>query len=135
MSPFDTFVVVDWSGGNDTGPTPRKDDIWAGVSRGGISDPPVYLRNRSEAEAWIAALIEAELVQGRRLFVGFDFPFAYPSGFAEALTGSDDPFALWEWFEARVEDAPDRNNRFDLVAEINLGLGDGSWHIGPVRIK
>ena len=126
MSPFDTFVVVDWSGGNDTGPTPRKDAIWAGVSRGGISDPPVYLRNRSEAEAWIAALIEAELAQDRRLFIGFDFPFAYPSGFAEALTGSDDPFALWEWFEARVEDAPDRNNRFDLVAEINLGLGDGS---------
>ncbi|HBU55668.1 MAG TPA: molybdopterin guanine dinucleotide synthesis, partial [Sulfitobacter sp.] len=29
MSHFNTFVVVDWSGGNDTGPTPRKDAIWA----------------------------------------------------------------------------------------------------------
>lgn len=125
MSPFDTFVVVDWSGGNDTGPTPRKDAIWAGVSRGHLGP----------------ACLSAQPVRGRGLDRRVDrsragagstsvhrlrFPFAYPSGFAEALTGSEDPFALWEWFEARVEDAPDCNNRFDLVAEINLGLGDGS---------
>ena len=125
MSAFDTIVMVDWSGGNDTGPTPRKDAIWAGVSRGGVSDAPVYLRNRSEAELWIATLIDAELAQGHRVMVGFDFPFGYPADFAGALTGSSDPFAVWDWFEARVEDAPKANNRFDLAGEINLGLGGG----------
>ena len=122
---FDTFAMVDWSGGNDTGPTPRKDAIWACVVRGGETGEPVYLRNRHVAEEWLSALIDAELAAGRRLCLGFDFPFGYPAGFAEALTGVADPLAVWEWFEARVEDSPKGNNRFDLAGEINLGLGEG----------
>lgn len=128
MTAFDTFVAVDWSGGNDTGAKPRKDAIWAGVVRSGIPQDPVYLRNRIEAEAWIANLIQAELAARRRVLIGFDFPFGYPTGFAEALTGEVDPFGVWDWFEARIRDTPKANNRFDLAGEINLGLGDG---IGP----
>jgi molybdopterin molybdotransferase len=123
---FDTFVVIDWSGGNDTGPSPRKDAIWAGVTRNGQSQDPVYLRNRTVAEAWIVDLIRAELEAERRVMIGFDFPFGYPAGFAEALTGYTDPLVLWDWFEARIEDSPKTNNRFDLAAEMNLGLGDGA---------
>ena len=119
MSLFDSFAMVDWSGGNDTGPRPRKDAIWMAVVRGGVAEAPVYLRNRKEAEAAIAALIEAELRAGRRLCIGFDFPFGYPAGFAEALTGKVDPFAVWEWIEARLQDAPKANSRFDLAGEIN----------------
>lgn len=122
---FDTFAMVDWSGGNDTGPQPRKDAIWACVARHGMAEPPVYLRNRVEAEAWLAGLIEVETAAGRRLCLGFDFPFGYPKGYAEALTGEADPLAIWDWYAARIEDAPDGNNRFDLAAEVNLGLGDG----------
>jgi molybdopterin molybdotransferase len=55
--------------------------------------------------------------------VGFDFPFGYPAGFAEALTGQADPFALWQWFEKRIEDGPKANNRFDLAGEINTRFG------------
>ncbi len=128
MTAFDTFVAVDWSGGNDTGAKPRKDAIWAGVVRSGTPQDPVYLRNRIEAEAWIANLIQAELAARRRVLIGFDFPFGYPTGFAEALTGQVDPFGVWDWFEARIRDTPKANNRFDLAGEINLGLGDG---IGP----
>ncbi|MEM5520352.1 gephyrin-like molybdotransferase Glp [Sulfitobacter sp. AS59] len=126
MTGFDTFVVIDWSGGNDTGANPRKDAIWAGVTRNGQSQDPVYLRNRSVAEAWIVDLIRAELEAERRVMIGFDFPFGYPAGFAEALTGYTDPLVLWDWFEARIEDSPKTNNRFDLAAEMNLGLGDGA---------
>lgn len=126
MTEFDTFVVIDWSGGNDTGASPRKDAIWAGVTRNGQSQDPVYLRNRTVAEAWIVDLIRAELEAERRVMIGFDFPFGYPAGFAEALTGYTDPLVLWDWFEARVEDSPETNNRFDLAAEMNLGLGDGA---------
>ncbi|MEX0366611.1 MAG: gephyrin-like molybdotransferase Glp [Ruegeria sp.] len=115
--------MVDWSGGNDTGPTPRKDAIWACVVRDGLPAEPVYLRNRALAEDWLADLIEAEISSGRRLFLGFDFPFGYPRGFARALTGSDDPLALWDWFEARIEDTPKANNRFDLAGEINRRFG------------
>jgi molybdopterin molybdotransferase len=118
-TPFDSFLMVDWSGGNDTGSTPRKDAIWACLATNGQARTPVYLRNRQLAEVWITDRIAAELVAGRRLCVGFDFPFATPSGFARALTGQDDPLALWDWLAARVQDAPPANNRFDLAGEIN----------------
>jgi molybdopterin molybdotransferase len=116
----DTVVVVDWSGGNDTGPRPRKDAIWAAVARrGGAGDPPVYLRNRAVAMDWLAGLLAAEAAAGRRVLAGFDFPFGYPAGFAQALTGRADPLAVWGWMANHLEDAPRANNRFDLAGRIN----------------
>lgn len=122
MTGFDTFAMVDWSGGNDTGPRPRPDAIWAAVVREGAEAPAVYLRNRAEAERWLSDVIRDELAAGRRLCLGFDFPFGYPAGFAKAITGGDDPLALWDWLEARIQDAPDANNRFDLAGQINAGF-------------
>lgn len=136
MTPFDTIVMVDWSSGNDTGPRPRKDAIWAGVNRNGMADEPVYLRNRVDAEAWLTALFTAERAAGRRVLAGFDFPFGYPAGFGKALTGSSDPLVLWDWFEREVEDTPQANNRFDLAGRINLDLGNGKgpfWFNGLRR--
>ncbi|MEX0348801.1 MAG: gephyrin-like molybdotransferase Glp [Paracoccaceae bacterium] len=115
--------MVDWSGGNDTGSKPRKDAIWACVARAGSCEAPIYLRNRGLAEEWLGDLIEAELTAGRRLMLGFDFPFGYPAGFAQEITGTDDPLVLWDWFEEQIEDAPDRNNRFDLAGQINRRFG------------
>ncbi|WP_300060089.1 gephyrin-like molybdotransferase Glp [uncultured Roseobacter sp.] len=115
--------MVDWSGGNDTGPAPRTDAIWVCVARDGRAEEPVYLRNRRVAEDWLAALFEAEREAGRRVLAGFDFPFGYPSGFAEAITGQPNPFALWSWLQERIEDSPKTNNRFDLAGEINRRFG------------
>ncbi|MEM7088648.1 MAG: gephyrin-like molybdotransferase Glp [Pseudomonadota bacterium] len=123
MSLFETFAMVDWSGGNDTGPRPRKDAIWACVVRNGQAQDPVYLRNRVVAEDWLDNLISTELAAGRRLCLGFDFPFGYPRGFARALTASDDPLMLWAWFEQRIKDSPHNNNRFDVAGEINCTFG------------
>lgn len=123
MSLFQTFAMVDWSGGNDTGPTPRKDAIWTCIVRNGKALDPEYLRNRLVAEQWLDALIRAELKAGRRLLLGFDFPFGYPRGFARAMTGTDDPLALWDWFDQHIEDSPKANNRFDLAGRINLRFG------------
>ena len=127
MSGFDTIVVVDWSGGNDTGPRPRKDAIWASLIRGDRLKPSVYLRNRVEAERWLSSLFAAEIDSGRRVFAGFDFPFGYPAGFAEVLTGRADPLAIWDWYAKHLRDTPKGNNRFALAAEIN-GLFPG---VGP----
>jgi len=134
LTPFDSFAVVDWSGGNDTGPRPRKDAIWMGLVRAGVEDAPRYLRNRAVAEEAIASLIAAELRAGRRLCLGFDFPFGYPQGFARALTGSEDPLAIWAWLAARISDTPQGNNRFDLAAEINARFpGVGPFWFNALR--
>lgn len=126
MIRFDSFAMVDWSGGNDTGPKPRKDAIWLGLVRDGQEEEARYLRNRMEAEAALTDLIEQELAAGRRLCLGFDFPFGYPKGFARALTGQDDPFGVWDWLATHLHDRPEANTRFDLAAEINAifpGIG------------
>ena len=136
MSTFDTFVMVDWSGGNDRGAAPKADAIWAGVNRSGVADAPVYLRNRQVAENWLRGFFKAELAAGRRVLAGFDFPFGYPAGFCRALTDGDDPLVLWDWFEGRIKDAPKANNRFDIAGEINqlLGAGKGPfWANGLKR--
>lgn len=111
--------MVDWSGGGDTGPRPRKDAIWAAVWRAGRLEPATYLRNRAVALDWLAALVSAERVAGRRLLVGFDFPFGYPAGFAARVTGSADPLALWDWLASALEALPAGEGRFDLAARLN----------------
>lgn len=123
MNGFDTFVMVDWSGGNDTGPTPRKDAIWVCRVRERKGETPIYLRNRQAAETWLATCIDDELSAGRRVCLGFDFPFAYPAGFGAALAGTDFPLRIWQWFGDRIEDSPRANNRFDIAGAINQRFG------------
>ncbi|MEM9845708.1 MAG: gephyrin-like molybdotransferase Glp, partial [Pseudomonadota bacterium] len=134
MSVFDSFVVVDWSSGNDTGPRPRKDAVWIGAILGGVEQEPFYARNRDVAFAWLKKTIAEEIDSGRRLLVGFDFPFGYPKGFAKQVTGSTDPFALWEFFHERLVDTPKQNNRFDLAGEINqLFKGVGPFWFNALK--
>ena len=89
-------------------------------------------------------MIAGELDSGRRLLVGFDFPFGYPEGVAARLTGEACALALWDWLAARVDDQPDNENkRYDVAAEINAaypGLGPcwgrpGKWPYPTIPVK
>ena len=65
-------------------------------------------------------LLVSELECGRRALVGFDFPFGFPVGVAERLTGEASASALWAWLASRVEDAGNNlNNRYRVATEIN----------------
>lgn len=122
----DAVLMLDWSGGNDRGASPKKDAIWACVATDGQAQDPVYLRNRQVAEDWIVETLTALRADRKTVLVGIDLCFAYPNGFATQLIGSEDTLALWDWFEARVTDSPKANNRFDLAGEINAqfpGIG------------
>ncbi|MBF9034820.1 molybdopterin molybdenumtransferase MoeA [Rhodobacterales bacterium HKCCE2091] len=120
MTRFDCFVVVDWSAGKSGPARPSKDSIWIGLARPGAAPESRYMRSRIEAEAALAELFAAETAAGRRVLAGFDFPFGYPAGVARRIAGSDDPFALWDWLEQRIEDAPDgSNNRYAVAEEMN----------------
>lgn len=133
---FDTVLMVDWSGGNDTGRRPRKDAIWAAVARRGDPMVPcVYLRNREIAETWLADVLASEIAAGRRVLAGFDFPFGYPRGFAEVLTGRADALSVWGWMAEHLRDTPGANNRFVLAGGINrLFPGVGPfWFNGTPR--
>jgi molybdopterin molybdotransferase len=123
VSLFDTFAVVDWSAKASPSPKrPSPDAIWLGVVRQGTPSEPLYFRTRQAAENHLGSLIAAETAAGRRLLLTFDFPFGYPKGFAKALAGSDDPFAVWDWITERIEDHQETkksNNRFDVAEKMN----------------
>lgn len=119
MTKWDRVIMVDWSAGNDTGPRPCKDAIWVADARDGHVEHPVYLRNRKHAEDWLRSAIKASLSVNERVLIGFDFPFGYPAGFAHQVTGTNDPFAFWQWLSDRIVDTPEVNNRFDVAADLN----------------
>lgn len=120
MTGFDTFVVVDWSARSKPSPArPAKDAIWIGIAQGG-SVQCDYHRTRAAAAEALTGLFEAERQAGRRVLAGFDFPFAYPRGFAARVAGTDAPLSLWETLAARIDDAGDNtNNRFAVAADLN----------------
>ncbi len=121
MPLFDTHVVVDWSARSKPSPKrPTKDAIWWAVARDGVVERLEYVRTRGEAVTRLEALLTAEIATGRRVLVGFDFPFGYPKGVAAHLTGCASAFALWDWMAERIEDGPDNgNNRYAVAEEIN----------------
>ncbi|MEO0939013.1 MAG: gephyrin-like molybdotransferase Glp [Pseudomonadota bacterium] len=131
MKPFDTIIVADWSAAKRAPAKPSKDAIWIAIA----GQEPLYFRTRQDAEAWLAETLKAEAAKGHRTLACFDFPFGYPAGFARQITGSDDPFALWDWFEAQIEDAADgSNNRYAIAERLNaLTPGPGPFWGKPKR--
>lgn len=119
---FDTHIVVDWSARSKPSPTQRtKDSIFWAVAHGGIVDgPPAYATTRNQAVECLTKLVAAEHDAGRRVLLGIDFPFGYPTGVARDLTGRSAAFALWKWLaECVKDDERNSNNRFEVASRIN----------------
>ena len=143
---FDTHIVVDWSARSKPSPAQRtKDSIFWAVAHGGIVDgPPAYATTRNQAVECLTKLVAAEHEAGRRVLLGMDFPFGYPTGVARDLTGSSAALALWKWLAECVEDDErNRNNRFEVASRINrayAGAGPcwgrpASWNLPEVPTR
>jgi hypothetical protein len=117
---FDRVVIVDWSAASAPSPArPGKDAIWIGVAdAAGVATQ--YHRTRHSAETALSGLIRG----GQRILIGCDFPFGYPLGFAERLTGQAQAPAVWRWLAQHItDDAANVNNRFAVAGAINRSLG------------
>ena len=121
MPLFETHIVVDWSARSKPSPVrPTKDAIFWAVVRDGQTVAEAYCRTRAQARARLAHLLQEERTLGRRVLMGFDFPFGYPKGVAQRLTGHASALALWAWLASRIEDGPDnQNNRYDVAEAVN----------------
>ena len=130
---FDRIAIVDWSAASTPSPArPSPDAIWIGVA----GQAETYHRTRASAMDQLSSLVTGALDRGQRLLIGADFPFAYPAGFAAALTGQPQALAIWHWLAQHVKDAPDnRNNRFQLAASINARFpGTGPFWGRPATL-
>ncbi len=123
---FDTVVVVDWSSRGTASPgRPSKDALWVGIAGAGEH----YFPTRAALMGWLGDFLAAECAAGRRVLAGFDFPFGFPGGFAEAVTGEARALALWAHLAGLVrDDETNANNRFEAAGAVNAGLpGDGPF--------
>jgi hypothetical protein len=127
---FDDYVMVDWSANS----TPRtgKDSIWiaAGAWRQGslVVGDPANPATRHDAMALLDVMLGERLEAGRRVVVGFDFPFSYPAGLTAAFPDVFGPGpawrALWQTLAERIRDTPDNtNNRWEVARALNAATG------------
>ena len=123
---FETIIMVDWSAANV--PRVGRDSIWLcrrEVEGETLVNPPT----RQAAKTLLADWLTAAREKGRRVLLGFDFPFGYPAGFAARL-GLSDPLwrAVWDEIASLIADGEDnRNNRFDVAEALNRRISGGGF--------
>lgn len=133
MPLFDRYVMVDWSASSV--PKTGRDSIWIGISDG--SETTVEnIPTRAQAIDRLIAIARGAIADGHKVLMGFDFPFGYPAGTAEILTGEANALALWDWLSDRIEDGPDNaNNRFEVARDINaMFAGKGPFWGRPETV-
>ena len=134
MTLFDAYLMVDWSAAKR--PKTGKDSIWfallewvgSGLSMRMLENP----RTRWFARDNLGRLLADLLARDKRVLVGFDFPFGYPRGTANALGLDGMPWhATWRLLAEQIYDNPDNcNNRFDVADQLNKTIGHPE---GPFR--
>ncbi|HEX5502867.1 MAG TPA: hypothetical protein VFW96_09600, partial [Thermomicrobiales bacterium] len=128
---FDAYLFVDWSARGAPSPArPCADAIWIGELAADADAPTeTYCRTRAIAAEHLLARLRAHVAAGRRVLAGFDFPFGYPAGCADALDlrGPGYPpqvglpwLRAWLTLAAMIRDgARNDNNRFAVAARLN----------------
>jgi hypothetical protein len=141
---FDDIVMVDWSA-NKT-PNLGANSIWICHLDAANAQGPAFVLANPSTRAEAQQLIEQKAVRAfersRKILVGFDFNFGFPSvnGFgamgAAALAiggpkGATRYDIVWDWFTTTVKDSqgtnPPSNNRFEVAGEFNGLLTRGGW--------
>jgi hypothetical protein len=126
---FDAYAMVDWS--SSSGRCHGDDSIWiASGAWDGATFAAATPRNpstRHEAAAELRGQLERWRGEGRRVLVGLDFAFGYPTGFAHRL-GLQCSGPAWKTvhahFAARVtDDAGNVHNRDAFADECNRRIG------------
>lgn len=120
---FDDVVIVDWSASSK--PKLGRDSIWIGHASATAVEP-LNAATRGQAARLLVDRLVGLIRGGRRVLVGFDFPYGYPRGTADrlGLTGKSDDeppwLRIWNELARLVTDGPSNaNNRFETAAELN----------------
>ena len=123
MSSFDRYVVIDWSARN--APATGPDSIW--IATCGRHDS-IELSNPSTRRTAERSLVEMlERHRTEHTLVAIDVGLGYPVGTARwfGLGGGTPWRQIWDVIaDAVLDDERNRNNRFEVAAELNRRTGD-----------
>lgn len=129
MTLFDDYLAVDWSASRV--PKSGSDSIWLCLHGREPENP----RTRAAATERVRRLLRDALDAGRRILVGFDFPYGYPAGFADRVAPGPAPAwrRIWDLLSELVEDDEGNgNNRHAVAAELNRRLGEDAFWGRPL---
>ncbi len=129
---FDGYVAVDWSASGK--PTTGENSVWIAVWDSGETETQ-NPSTRRQAVNQIEQLLRTASKEQRRLLCCFDFPFGYPEGTAQKLTGQASWQAVWTRLSATIVDLPNNcNNRFEAAARLNDTFdGPGPFWGNPLK--
>jgi hypothetical protein len=125
---FDVYLAVDWSARRSPAPVkPTANAVWVGErlidDRGIMTSSEMFFRTRWECSEHLRSRLDDHTRHGRRVFVGFDFAYGYPAGFADAcdLKRAAPPWRLvWDELGRRIEDPPTgASNHFQVAGALN----------------
>jgi hypothetical protein len=136
MAEFDAYLMVDWSASSR--PVTGKDSVWYclvirngdNVSVAARENPPT----RRQAVTEINDILRGIARPGQMVLVGFDFPYGYPAGFADALGLTDARawIGVWREIARRIVDGDDNgNNRFEVAGDLNRSLSSSRYRLPP----
>lgn len=119
---FDRIIVAAWS--DASAPTRGDDSIWRAsfdVATGEIN----CVNHATRHLATKALVDELNETAGQRIFLGFDFPLGFPSGYAERLLQPGATWrSVWTAIDEAVDDSDDNaNNKYDAGAALNARAG------------
>jgi precorrin-8X/cobalt-precorrin-8 methylmutase len=125
---FDAYIMVDWSAASV--PKRGKDSIWychLRRSRRGLRR--LALRNPATRYEALSALRRILHNTTDRILLGFDFPNAYPRGFAARAGFPGPPWrAVWDGLSDLIQDTADNaNNRFEVARELNRRISASTF--------
>lgn len=132
MPLFDAYLMVDWSAASRK--VTGKNSIWWALVRQGPDGQPILdgrqnPPTRAAATDDLARRLASLSAAGKRVLVGFDFPFGYPVGTAARLGGeTGDWRTVWDRLVAAIEDSDDNiNNRFEVAEALNGRLSGDAF--------
>ncbi len=130
MPLFDAYIFVDWSAANRVQPiNPTENAVWSGEFIPKFNYKlEKYHQSRNACITYITNILTKHVQEKHKVLVGFDFPYGYPSGFANALNlpGAQNWWKVWAELAYRVEDTvTNKNNRFKAAGELNEIAGNG----------
>ena len=136
---FDSYVIADWTAAE--GKKLGDQSVWIGVAKRDVRfrlySETHNVATRAEGEAMLASILADHRKRGDRVLVGFDFNFGYPTGTAERLKLTGNPWqAMWKFIAANVVDKADNtNNRYQVAAKMNRLMTDQAWPLWGAPAK